>query len=283
MELLVALVLLGIVSMGIYRVLVNNQRVYQSQTQRIDLQQNIRAAVSVLPAELRELDATDGDIVAMNATGISVRAMRQLAIICNTPVLGIGAAVIAIRPAPFFFGTRDFNTATDSVYVYYEGDQATRNDDSWVIGRVTAVAAGVCADGRPGRLLTTTLSFGTVMSPQGVNLPQFNQTGRISSGAPIHGWQRVTYRLYQAADGRYYIGLDDGSGLQPLIGPVLANGLSLEYYDSTGAVTAVPARVAMIDVTVRAQTAQPVRQGSTLVQPVDSITIRVSLRNNRRF
>ena len=42
-ELLVALVLLGIVSTAIYRVLVNNQRLYMAQTQRIDLSQNIRA------------------------------------------------------------------------------------------------------------------------------------------------------------------------------------------------------------------------------------------------
>ena len=42
-ELLVALVLLSIVTMGIYKVLVSNDRVYSAQTQRMELSQNIRA------------------------------------------------------------------------------------------------------------------------------------------------------------------------------------------------------------------------------------------------
>lgn len=283
-ELLVALVLMGVVSLSIYRVLSNNERIYQAQTQRIDLQQNVRAAVNILPAEFRELDASEGDITAMSGTAISIRAMRQLAIVCTTPVLGIGNPVLTIRTNPFF-GTRDFNTATDSILVYYEGDQASRDDDSWIRGRITAIAAGDCPGGAvaDGRTITTALSFGTYTTTGGVVGNQLNSTGRIASGAPIRGFERVTYRLYQAADGKYYIGLQNSSGTQPLIGPVLSNGFALAYYDSTGAATNVPARVASIEFTVRAQTAQPVRSGSALVYPIDSVTTRVSLRNNKRF
>ena len=90
-ELLVGMVLLGIVSAAIYRVLVNNQRIYQAQTQRVDLQQNIRAATQVLPAELREMDAFDGDILAMGPDSIRLRAMRQFGIMCTVPVLNGGA------------------------------------------------------------------------------------------------------------------------------------------------------------------------------------------------
>jgi len=67
-ELLVALVLLSIVSAALYRVLVSNQRIYEAQTQRIDMQQNIRAAATILPADMRELDASEGDISAASAT-----------------------------------------------------------------------------------------------------------------------------------------------------------------------------------------------------------------------
>ncbi|MBI1967877.1 MAG: prepilin-type N-terminal cleavage/methylation domain-containing protein [Gemmatimonadetes bacterium] len=275
-ELLVALVLLGIVSAGIYRVLVNNQRIYQAQTQRIDLQQNVRAAVSILPGELRELDAYDGDIIAMSASSITIRAMRQLAILCNTPALGVANPQLIIRNQPFF-AMRNFNTATDSIFVYYEGDQATRNDDGWIPGRITAIAPAVCptADAAPGQLLTTNLGFGA---------GQINQTGRIQIGSPVRGWERVTYRLYQAPDGQYYIGQEIAGVTQPLVGPVLANGFELAYRDSTGAITAAPTLVASIDVQVRGQTAQPVRQtDGSLGRPVDSVTTRVALRNNRRF
>jgi prepilin-type N-terminal cleavage/methylation domain-containing protein len=287
-ELLVAMVLFGIVSLGIYRVLVNNQRVYQAQTQRIDLQQNIRAAVSILPAELRELDATDGDILAMGANTITVRTMRQLGFLCNTPVLGIGSPVLVIRNRPFF-SVRDFNITNDSILVYYEGGQQSRNDDSWIPGRITAIAPGVCTDGTVGRTLTTALAFGTVAAPTGT-LPatyvQLQQTGRIQIGAPVRGFEVVTYRAYQAADSKWYVGLQSGlsGGMQPLIGPILANGLTFTYRDSLGAVTAVPARVATIEVRLKAQTAQPLRQpNGTLGYPVDSVGTIVALRNNRRF
>lgn len=284
-ELLVALVLLGIVSMGVYRVLVNNQRVYQAQTQRLDLQQNIRAGVSILPAELRELDATDGDIRAMSPTSITVRAMRQLAILCNQPVLGLGNPALIVRQTPFF-AVRDFAIATDSILVYYEGDEGSRNDDSWVPGRITAAANGVCPDGQAGRVLTAALAFGQVQYPNGAFQNQLAQTGRIQSGSPIRGFETVTYSLYQAPDGEWYVGMQSPltGGRQPLIGPVLANGLSFVYRDSTGAVTNVPTRVATIEVRLRALTAQPVRQSSgALGRPVDSVATIVALRNNRRF
>jgi hypothetical protein len=269
----------------VYRVLVNNQRVYQAQTQRLDLQQNIRAGVSILPAELREINATDGDILAMSPNSITVRAMRQLAILCNRPVLGVGNPALIIRQAPFF-GMRDFAIASDSILVYYEGDQGSRNDDSWVRGRITAMANGVCTDGRPGRILTSALAFGQVQYPNGTFQNQINQTGRIQEGSPIRGFEVVTYQLYQAADGEWYVGVQSAltGGMQPLIGPVLANGLGFTYRDSVGAVTNVPTRVATIEIRLRAQTAQPVRTPTgQLARPVDSVATIVALRNNRRF
>ena len=91
-ELMVALVLLAIVAGGIYQVLVTNQQTYLAQTQRIDLQQNLRAGVTILPADFRELDPADGDILVMTATQIQLRAMRQLSFLCTPPVLAESGA-----------------------------------------------------------------------------------------------------------------------------------------------------------------------------------------------
>jgi prepilin-type N-terminal cleavage/methylation domain-containing protein len=284
-ELLVALVLLAIVSAALYRVLVNNQRLYQAQTQRIDLQQNIRAAETILPAEFRELDATDGDIAVMSATQLTVRAMRWLGFVCIPPVMGVSLtnATLTIRGgAPgqaVFFGSRAISLATDSLLIYYDGDPTRRTDDSWALAKPTVMIAQNCPTGGTGQQLTLqTISLGG--SP---NIP-----GSITNGAPVRGFERVTYQLYRpAGDTSWYIGLQPaGATMQPLIGPVLSNGLSFTYYDSTGAVTALPARVARIDIVVRARTAQAVRQaaGSSLrAATVDSVNISVALRNNRRF
>ena len=280
-ELLVGLVLLGIVSAAIYRVLVNNQRMYQAQTQRVDLQQNIRAAATILPAELRELDAFDGDILALGPDSIRIRAMRQFGILCTAPVLNGGAVtgkVIVLRNA-LLFAMRAFALG-DSVLVFNEGSEGTRNDDGWAVGRVTLAPTAVnCPAPNNGPGTQLNVDFTAFAAPI------VNAANAIPVGAPVHGFEIVTYKLYQAADGLWYLGLRNNSGLQPLVGPLLgATGLRFTYYDGAGNVTNVPTSVAQVEVIVRGRTAQAVpRPNGGLIVPVDSVTTRVAVRNNRRF
>ncbi|HEV2671326.1 MAG TPA: prepilin-type N-terminal cleavage/methylation domain-containing protein [Gemmatimonadales bacterium] len=284
-ELLVALVIFGIVGTVIFRVLVSNQRLYTAQMQRIDLQDNLRTAAVLLPSELRELDASEGDIVAMAADSIRIRAMRQLTFVCQAPVLGgllTGRTMIVRGTGPgttLFFGSRNFVTTTDSLLVYYEGNSASRSDDTWLLAQLTGVAPANCPipDGQAGQQLTFNL--------QALGAPQANVNGNIVVGAPVRGFEyNVTYRSYQAADGKWYIGLRNAAGLTPLIGPLPGStGLNLTYYDSLGAVTAVRTNVALIRVRIIGQTAQPVRgQVGPPKTPVDTMTTWITLRNNLR-
>ena len=283
-ELLVALVLFGIIMTGLYRTLVTNQRTYQAQTQRIDLQQNMRAAGTILPAELRELAATGGDIAAMGHDSIRLRAMRTLAFLCRTPPLGPGliagptvaTTILTVATQPRY-GLRDFDATRDSLLVYYEGDETTRSDDGWVLGRISGIASGSCPvrDARSGRELAVRLLFAA---------GQLNRPGAIPSGAPVRAFETVTYLRYRASDGRHYIGQRSLGGLQPILGPVTANGLALRYYDAAGNPTTDRLQVGEIDIIVRGQTVQPVRgAGGSLVHAVDSVVTRVALRNNRRW
>ena len=281
-ELIVALVLLAVVSTALYRVLVNNQRLYMAQTQRIDLSQNIRAASAILPAEFRELDASEGDILAMSSDSVYIRAMRWLGFLCNTPDLAaINNVSLIVRGGalgqPLFFGARS-PSSSDSLFIYYDGNQASRTDDFWAIGGIIAAPNGQnCDDGTNGQRVLTDVKL------LGLGLPV---TGAITLGAPVRGWERVTYKLYQAGDGLWYIGFRPyNQTMQPLIGPVLPNGLTLQYYDVNGNVTAVRNQVARIDITVRARTTSAVRAGGQAAArvAVDSVVTSVALRNNRRF
>lgn len=284
-ELLVALALFGIVSVGIYRVLVGNQRMYHAQTQRIELQQNIRAAVTILPAEFREIAATEGDIYAMSATEIRMRAMRQLGVLCQEPPLGgatSGLAIILYRD--LFYGTPF--AVGDSLLLYYEGDEGSRNDDSWVAAAVTGGPTGAtCPDG----LSTPGIALTIAISPAYPNAIQLNRPRAIPRGGPIRGFQPVRYALYQSpADNLWYLGLEVpiGGTIQPLVGPLTGSGgLTLRYFNATAAVTAARDSVALIEFTVRGRTGDPVQGtgGGGLHYPVDSITTQVALRNNRRF
>ncbi len=289
-ELMIALVLLGLVSAAVYKVLVNNQRVYLAQTQTIDLQQNIRAAAAILPAEFRELDAADGDITAMGPDSIRMRAMRQLAFLCQTPLLGGGAGQISltVRQTPIFGNRQTFNV-NDSLLIYYEGDPSTRIDDSWVLGQVKTVAAGpVCNDSGPaGPGTLPSPGFTLTLQPQWIAGSQLNVANAITLGAPVRGFDKVMYRVYQAADGNWYLGQRNPAStgtIQPVVGPLTgANGVTFSYYDSVGVVTVDSSKVAQIQIVLRARTASPIR-GADGVQTykVDSVVTRVALRNNPR-
>ncbi len=170
-ELMIALVLLGIVSAAVYKVLVNSQRVYLAQTQTIDLQQNIRAAAAILPAEFRELDAADGDIKGMTATSLRIRAMRELAFVCADPVLGggIGQIILTVRKTPIY-GTRQTFSKGDSILVYWEGNPTTRTDDKWLAAQLQKDAdPGFCADSN----VANNPAFLLTLQPQWINDPVF--------------------------------------------------------------------------------------------------------------
>jgi len=286
-ELLIALVLLSMVSAAIYKVLVNNQRLYLAQTQTIDLNQNMRAAVAILPAEFRELDAADGDIQAMTATSITIRAMRQLAFVCLTPPLGggIGQLTLTVRKAPMY-GTRQTFNVNDSLLIYWEGNPLTRADDQWLLGQIKTVVPGpVCTQ---DTLAAVNQGYTLSLQPQWINNPVLNVPNAITRGAPVRGFDNVTYSVYQSpTDNNWYLGQTNnsaGGGIQPIIGPLIgANGVTFSYYDSVGTVTGAPTSVAQIQILLRARTVSPIRDASGVQAfKVDSIVTRVALRNNPR-
>ena len=72
-ELLIALTLSGLLAAVAAGVLGRTQNFYRAATQEIDVNQSLRVAGAFLPAELRELDAADGDVVAMTPTAVTRR------------------------------------------------------------------------------------------------------------------------------------------------------------------------------------------------------------------
>jgi prepilin-type N-terminal cleavage/methylation domain-containing protein len=287
-ELMVAIVLMGIVATGIYRVLATNQRTYHAQTQRVELQQNIRAAASILPAEFRELAASEGDIYAMGQTEIRMRAMRQFSALCVAPVLGVGTTNLAVMVFKDLFSGNTFEVG-DSILFFYDGDEGSRNDDGWVVGAVKSPPATVaCPNG------SAAYAFTVDLHPAFPNATQLNRPGAIPNGGPIRGFQSVRYLLHQSpSDGLWYLALDvyvPGSNAwtdpQPLVGPLSGpEGLRFAYYDTLNAQTAFPTNVALIEFAVAARTQDPVKSpgGGTLTTPVERLTTKVALRNNRRW
>jgi prepilin-type N-terminal cleavage/methylation domain-containing protein len=280
-ELLVAMVIFGVVAGAVVNVMIVSNRTTVDQGQRIDMQQNIRAANAILPAEMRSLNAADGDIKAMAANSLTIRANRQFGIVCTPPVTGgalvaglLNGATIVVR-SPLYSSQRAF-AVNDSIWVWYEGNVSSRLDDGWLPGRVTAVGAQNCTDGSAGILLTVSLG--------GLTLPRLNTANVVPNGSPIFGFEAVTYATAVAADGRYYLNMTTPAGTAPVLGPLPdANGVAFTYHDANGAVTANPLLVRQIGLSVREQSVNRIRKGTTTAYAVDSLITRITLRNNPRF
>jgi len=84
------------------------------------------------------------------------------------------------------------------------------------------------------------------LQPSWLSNATLNRPGAIPRGAPVRGFDKVVYRVYQAADGDWYLGQRNpgtGGTIQPVVGPLIgANGVTFTYYDTAGAVTNVPRR-----------------------------------------
>jgi prepilin-type N-terminal cleavage/methylation domain-containing protein len=300
-ELIVSLVIFALIGGAIVKTLSTGQRAYDAQVQHIDMQQNVRLAAGILPNELRELDASDGDIQAMGGDSLQIRSMRQMGIVCSLPVLGgvlnanvLGAVTFAVRDT---LQSIRYFAQTDSILVYYEGQSASRADDSWIVGALTTnPGAGVltnCTDGskyangntKQGRLFTANLYFDQTLTPI-----QVNAAGNIPLGAPIRAYQTVKFKRVQVS-GKWYVGYDSAGTVQPIIGPLTDSlGLKFEYYDSLFVRLNPPfdaatrRRVARISIPLVLRTNAALRKnvGSPAADTA-RVTLEISLRNNRRF
>ena len=278
-ELLVAMTLLGVVTVSIYQLLNNNQRVYREQGLRIDLNQNVRAAASILPSEIRELDANDpngSDIVAMTGSSFSYNSMRNTYFLCTPPNTATLQVTLARNT---WFGTQMLDVTQQLFLLYAENDPLLRADDAWLhVNATVAANTSACAGGTP----SVTVNLAGVTA---------TQLAGVLQGAPMKGYRVVQVLRYMDANGNYWIGSTTQnktslawSGLEPIVGPITSTGLSFAYYDVNGAVTAVAANVARVAISVTGQTQEQVRgSGSALVYATSTLNSQIALRNNRRF
>jgi prepilin-type N-terminal cleavage/methylation domain-containing protein len=251
-ELLVAVVVLTIVLGGIYKLLLNTQRVSRAQAERMDMQSNMRAGTLIVPSELREvgydttyLPAAGGlagsfstvqsDILAMGPTSIRLRAVRRSGIIC---AVGLTTITVFGQWTTVGWNASGYRapSVNDDLTIFVEGSTTTGADDRWITRDITGIttagvncpALGAIAAG-PGTQFTM---FGFA----GANDPV--TSAQITVGSPVRLNEIMEYRLYTDADGRNYLGaqsISAGGGLQPVLGPLNPNnGFNLTYLDLNG-------------------------------------------------
>jgi prepilin-type N-terminal cleavage/methylation domain-containing protein len=275
-EILIALVLLGIVSTALYQLLVANQRLYRAQVESVAINESARAAVSILPGEVRELSAGEGDIVAMNATSLTYKSMQALYVLCAPPNTG---ALEIVLDRNTFFGLRPISAADDSILIFSEGDTTTRSDDGWLGASVTSTTVGTaCPGSRPSITV-------------GLAGPTATQLAGTQAGAPVRTFRPMQVLLYQDAASDWWLGgrlYQKAAGswgtTQPLLGPLSGTGLALTFWDAAGGATTNPLAVARLGLTVESRSSQRVYRSGTGPQfLLQDLVTQVAVRNNPTY
>jgi prepilin-type N-terminal cleavage/methylation domain-containing protein len=281
-EVAVALVLTGIVSTAIYELLVNNQRIYRQQTQRIELNDNVRSAMAILPSELRGLDAADprgSDIIEMTDTSVAYKAVRVLRWTC--PNLQTGTQLYLDTTV---YALRGIDPTYDSVLIFADSNPMRREDDHWYHADVTS--APQSGSGCPNGAVKINVALGLQRM---TNANQLVARDDVLMGSPVMAFELVRMMSYQDVYGDTWLGVQrygkstGWSALQPVVGPLVRGGLKFTYYDATGAVTTNRSQVARIRVTVIGRTSQMVKLTTgSMGYLLDSLNTQVALRNNNR-
>ncbi len=271
-EVLIALVIMGVVTGAIYQLLNTNQRLSLAQAEQVNLQSNVRSGSLVVPNELRELNtwlgggADRNDVLAAASDGITYRAMRGLGFVCQAP-----AGNQLIVSVTSWSGLRDPDASRDDLYVFVDGpDTDEDDDDTWsqVILTGATNTAGACG-----------ASDGYVLTGAGA-MPV------VPLNTPVRVFERMRLELY-SADGQWWLGaspVKPGVNLQPVLGPLTDDGLQLVYFNSAGAVTADLTAISSIGITVQGLTEDAVRAGGAgpMGHPEETLATQVLLRNSIR-
>ena len=267
-ELLVALVMLGLVSTGMFSILTTMQRVTRTQTGVAQMQGSLRSGLQLIQTELQEIatNSTAGtsDISSMSATKIRYRAMRGIGESCEVTAIGV-----KVRQSSYN-GLRAPTSGRDGLLLFLETDSTKTSDDSWVALSPIVVTTSTCPDGATAWLLTTTVTnFADAKVPTPIRTYEDMEIGATS------GWTETWLGIRS-------LGLGE-TELIPVVGPLNGSGVAFTYYDISGATTSTLAEVASIEITLRGVTDRLVNVGvgSALATKTDSLSLRVQLRNSK--
>lgn len=275
-EILVALVIMGVVSGAVFQLLHTSQRLSRAQTEQVSLQSNVRTGAMLVPAELREINTVTGgsidqnDVLSAAADAVTYRAMRGLGTVCEVP--GVTNRIRLLGST--YSGSRD-PIGTDSIYVFIENDPDRENDDAWLPVRITSVTTGNVCPTAIGNVAGITL-----------NTDANAAIATLAVGTPIRIYEVMELSLL-AADGRSWLGarsVSAGDPVEPVLGPLVdGNGFGLEYLDGNGNDTGDLTAIKSIRVTIQGLTDELVRGSGTAVgHPVEAQVTQVLLRNSIR-
>jgi type II secretory pathway pseudopilin PulG len=292
-EVLVAIILLSIVGTGLTRVLIKQQQFYRDASLTAGAKRELRLGASAMPAEMRSISSSGGDILAMAENELTMRAYTGTSIVCArtaTDEIWIPPSNLARHTLTSFVSPPQVG---DTVFIYNENIEKGSEDDLWEQRAITLtdLSATACP-GAPytDPLLDPPATKKRIRIRLDANLPD-----SVKVGAVVRFSRPVKYKIYQEASGHWFLGLQEYSSgawgaWSPMACPFRAwaagdngtTGLQFRFFDSLGTrITnmAWGTRVSRADVYLRTNagaSAITERNGAALR---DSVLMRVAIRN----
>ncbi len=287
-EMMVVTVLTVVVLGAMVTTLARQQKFYRSAAQLLEARSQVRQTTAILPNDLRGVSTVGNDIVSMNETEIVLRATFGASVVC-----ALNSGNIVLPPVDPAAGNVASNWETtpaqgDLMFVFDDGPTPNAADDSWqlyTLGNNVGFETGTCP----------TSTGLTTAADAGKSLLRVNTTVALSPtiavGAPVRFVRQTRYSLFQAANGKWYLGYCspacDAGGPQPIAGPLVpvgagTAGVRFTYLDANAAVTAVPSQVAQVSIGVSAQTDTKIGLTGFQTSIVgDSLRLVVAIRNRQ--
>lgn len=275
-ELLVAIALLSLLSAAALRTSVALGREAVAVAEHAAVQAGVRTGMELARAELRELggDMAGADLLRLSPDSLTFRAMRGFGVTCA--VRPSQVLLLDAPPLPFS-RLRNIAPGRDSLLLFVEGDSSTTADDWWLAQPVLAVGTTACG-GRPA-IAVQTLDL-TAQLPAGT-------LAGIDVGGPVRTFEVLRLAEYSSG-GQRWLGLASVSGgesIQPLAGPLVGNGLTLGFLDTSGTAVLDPAEVRSIRITLEGASERRAAVGWTggpVASVAETVATRLFLRNVRR-
>jgi prepilin-type N-terminal cleavage/methylation domain-containing protein len=281
-ELLIAIVLMGVVGLTAIRMLQGTQRAASAQTERSALQATTRATAMIIPAELREIDPTDplGDLQSWNAlnpsfTTVKYRAMRGFGVVCSSTIGGTNK--LSFEKTVWSGLTTGPRAGRDSILIYADPDLTVSGDEIWVPLPITAVTSGTCPSGNAAYVAT--------VGPTGVLQAAITNVG---VGAPVRTFEVMELSLYKPAGAgqRSWLGARSVSAgeanPQPVLGPVHdGDGVTFKFLKSDGTTAATQGAIRSMELQVIGETANQVHLSNVgaPTSVLDTLKLTVRFRN----
>ena len=195
-------------------------------------EQVIRGVTQLLRSELGDVAPSAGDIVSLTPSSITYRSVRATGLACGSSggrVQVFASSWVSLR-----------QPAADRDSLVLLGQPV---DTEKVVASLGPAVMGVCPDG-----------VASMSLPYLVGAPDVMAAGRYPS--PLLVSEVMEVRGYESG-GEWWVGVrsvSSGEVIQPAHGPIVANGLRIVAFDSTGTTTSVPSLVSHLHFMVKVPT-----------------------------